>query len=94
MNEAETRAELIDPQLKASGWGVVAGTKVQREFVDFVLAKYIETGVGELDQEKLPHLLQLKYHALSDATALLGRTEKILSTFLEFQKHLYLWSVA
>lgn len=32
MNEAETRAELIDPQLKASGWGVVEGTKVQREY--------------------------------------------------------------
>ncbi|OIR23986.1 EcoAI/FtnUII family type I restriction enzme subunit R, partial [Bathymodiolus thermophilus thioautotrophic gill symbiont] len=31
MNEAETRAELIDPQLKASGWGVVEGSKVLRE---------------------------------------------------------------
>jgi type I restriction enzyme, R subunit len=61
----------------------------QREFIDFVLAKYIETGVGELDQEKLPHLLQLKYQALSDATAILGSTEQILSTFIEFQKHLY-----
>ena len=61
----------------------------QREFVEFVLAKYIESGVGELDQEKLPHLLQLKYHALSDATAHLGCTEKILSTFIAFQKHLY-----
>jgi hypothetical protein len=28
MNEAETRAELIDPKLKACGWGVVEGTKV------------------------------------------------------------------
>lgn len=25
MNEAETRAEHIDPELKAAGWGVVEG---------------------------------------------------------------------
>ncbi|MBI9036205.1 MAG: DEAD/DEAH box helicase family protein [Bacteroidales bacterium] len=31
MNEAETRAELIDPKLKACGWGVVEGSKVLRE---------------------------------------------------------------
>ena len=31
MNEAETRAELIDPKLKACGWGVVAGSKILRE---------------------------------------------------------------
>ena len=27
MNEAETRAELIDPALKAAGWGVVDGSR-------------------------------------------------------------------
>ena len=32
MNEAETRAEYIDPKLKASGWGEVDGSKVLREF--------------------------------------------------------------
>ena len=32
MNESETRAEYIDPMLKASGWGEVEGSKVQREF--------------------------------------------------------------
>lgn len=31
MNEAETRAELIDPKLKACGWGVVEGSKILRE---------------------------------------------------------------
>ncbi len=31
MNEAETRAELIDPALKAAGWGVVEGSRVRRE---------------------------------------------------------------
>lgn len=32
MNEAETRAELIDPKLRACGWGVVEGSKVLREY--------------------------------------------------------------
>ncbi len=32
MNEAETRAELIDPKLKACGWGVVEESKVLREY--------------------------------------------------------------
>lgn len=32
MNEAETRAELIDPALKAAGWGVVEGSRVRREY--------------------------------------------------------------
>jgi len=32
MNEVETRAELIDPALKARGWGEIADTKVFREF--------------------------------------------------------------
>jgi type I restriction enzyme R subunit len=64
MNEAETRAELIDPKLK-------------------------ETGVEELDQEKLPELLTLKYHALSDAAEILGGVENIRTTFIDFQKYLY-----
>jgi type I restriction enzyme R subunit len=31
MNEAETRAELIDPKLNAAGWGVVDSSKILRE---------------------------------------------------------------
>jgi type I restriction enzyme, R subunit len=31
MNEAETRAEHIDPALRAAGWGVVEGSRVLRE---------------------------------------------------------------
>ncbi len=33
MNEAETRAELIDPALKAVGWGVVEASRVRREVI-------------------------------------------------------------
>ena len=32
MNEAETRAELIDPALKAAGWGIVDRSRIAREF--------------------------------------------------------------
>lgn len=33
LNEAETRSELIDPALKAAGWGVVEGSRVRREVI-------------------------------------------------------------
>ncbi len=33
MNEAETRAELIDPALKAAGWGAVEGSRIRREVI-------------------------------------------------------------
>jgi type I restriction enzyme R subunit len=66
----------------------------QKEFLEFVLNKYIETGVEELDQEMLPHLLELKYHAISDASEKLGSFKSIRELFIEFQKHLYLQQTA
>lgn len=33
MNEAETRAELIDPALRAAGWGVVADSRMRMEMI-------------------------------------------------------------
>ena len=38
MNEAETRAELIDPKLKACGWGVVEGSRIP--ILDFYAGDY------------------------------------------------------
>src|SRR3989339_832476 len=61
----------------------------QKEFLEFVLSKYIETGVEELDQEKLPELLTLKYHALDDAKEMLGSVGNIRTIFIDFQKYLY-----
>ena len=62
----------------------------QKQFVEFVLSKYIETGVEELDREKLPDLLKLKYHALDDAQQVLGSVTAIKNMFVEFQKFLYI----
>ena len=66
----------------------------QKEFIEFVLSKYIETGVEELDQEKLPILLTNKYQSLEDAKDILGDVANISRLFIEFQQHLYRQKVA
>src|SRR5690554_183584 len=66
----------------------------QREFIAFVLSKYVDTGVDELDQEKLPILLTNKYQSLEDAKEILGDVANISKLFVEFQEHLYNQKVA
>lgn len=61
----------------------------QQEFIDFVLSRYIETGVDELDQDKLPILLTNKYESLEDARAALGDVSSIRNLFSDFQRYLY-----
>jgi len=61
----------------------------QQEFLDFVLNQYIKEGVSELDQSKLPQLLELKYHAVRDAVIELGNIPTIKQVFIEFQQYLY-----
>jgi type I restriction enzyme R subunit len=48
MNEAETRAELIDPALAAAGWGVIESSRTRRE----VIAPGRLTGSGKRSEAK------------------------------------------
>jgi type I restriction enzyme R subunit len=61
----------------------------QQAFLDFVLQHYVTVGVEELDQEKLTPLLRLKYHAITDAVADLGKPDEISRVFAGFQRYLY-----
>ena len=64
--------------------------KKQKEFIDFVLGKYIEVGVSELDEAKLPILLSSLYQSQADGIQKLGGdTAKIRNLFIEFQQYLY-----
>jgi hypothetical protein len=54
-----------------------------------VLSQYVKEDSNELPREKLPPLLRLKYHAISDAVADLGRPEEIGPMFSGFQNFLY-----
>ena len=61
----------------------------QKEFIDFVLSRYAEGGVEELDLDRLSSLIELKYNTIHDGLRVLGSVDKIKNTFIEFQKHLY-----
>ncbi|MDJ0728367.1 MAG: DEAD/DEAH box helicase family protein [Crocosphaera sp.] len=65
------------------------------DFFDLIIIdecshQYIREGVRELAQEKLPQLLELKYHSINDAINELGEVRQIREVFMNFQAFLYL----
>jgi type I restriction enzyme R subunit len=63
MNEADTRAEHIDPALRAAGWGVVAGSAIRRELP--IAPGRIE-GHGRRGKElKADYVLELQHTRLA-----------------------------
>lgn len=63
MNEADTRAELIDPKLKQAGWGDVAESRVQREYN--INAGEIRSGGIRTGQMKADYVLAYKNRKLA-----------------------------
>ena len=63
MNEAETRAEHIDPALAAAGWGVVEGSRIRREY-PITLGRL--EGFGKRAKGlKLDYVLEYRNHKLA-----------------------------
>ncbi len=62
MNETDTRAELIEPQLKASGWGV-GEARIQREF--YINAGEIKAGGIRDKQLKADYVLNYRNRKLA-----------------------------
>ena len=63
MNEADTRAELIDVQLRDAGWGVVAESRIQREYN--INAGEIRAGGIRSGQLKADYILSYKNRKLA-----------------------------
>jgi len=61
----------------------------QRDFIDFVLEKYVEVGIEELDDSKLKSLIENKYQSLPDGLSMLGSAGEVRQMFIEFQQYLY-----
>jgi type I restriction enzyme R subunit len=63
VNEADTRAELIDPKLKDAGWGDVAESRVQREYN--INAGEIRSGGIRTGQMKADYVLAYRNRKLA-----------------------------
>jgi type I restriction enzyme R subunit len=63
MNEDETRAELIDPKLKESGWGVIEGSKINRNFP--ITLGRIQTGNIRASPIRADYILSYKGRKLA-----------------------------
>ena len=66
----------------------------QQDFLNFVLDQYVKKGVGELSDDKLKPLIELKYNTIADAKKVLGSPLAIRETFVGFQKYLYEKAIA
>ena len=81
-----SRAERVETRKAA----VLDGYDAQLSaFLDFVLGQYVKQGVEELDQDKLPRLLELRYASVSEGTQTLGGVAKVREAFLKFQGGLF-----
>ena len=91
MNEADTRAELIDPALLAAGWGVIEGSRVRRETIALGRIQGGGRPVGdqELDPGKLGSLIRLKYDNAYEAERKVGPVGRIRDAFIDLQTGLY-----
>ena len=61
----------------------------QLTFINFILDQYVNLGFKELDNEKLPKLITLKYQSLNKAKEELGDVKDIRNLFIDFQQYLY-----
>jgi len=63
MNEAETRAEHIDPALKAAGWGVAEGSRILREYT--ITLGRLQVGGVRSKPDIADYVLVYKNHKLA-----------------------------
>ena len=73
------------------GKAVVTSTYEEKlsAFLEYVLGQYVETGVEDLDREKLSDYLTIKFGSQVAGVTELGGVEKVIDSYIGFQRHLY-----
>lgn len=86
---AETRTRMERANHAKPSIAEVFNDYKQREFIDFVLEKFVQDGAHELAEDKMSSLITLKYNTISDAAAEFGSVAGIRDVFIGFQRYLY-----
>jgi type I restriction enzyme R subunit len=82
--DRQKRAELLQQEARKTM------TRPQMEFVDFIMQLYVRNGFKELDMDKLPTLIQMKYNTPLDAIRQLGmQASQVRQLYLDLQRNLY-----
>ena len=82
--DRQRRAEILKAQAQK------AYSAAQQEFIDYVMDLYVRNGFKELGSDKLPTLIQMKYHSPIDAVRELKmQPEDIRKFYLGMQRDLY-----
>jgi type I restriction enzyme R subunit len=58
-------------------------------FLNFVLGQYVETGVEDLDRDKLSDYLTIRFGSPVEGANALGGIDKAIESYIGFQAHLY-----
>ena len=61
----------------------------QRQFIEYMINAYVQSGIDELRMDKLKTLLELKFGSVGEGITALGGVPSARQTFKDFQYHLY-----
>lgn len=61
----------------------------QKQFVEYIINAYVQSGIDELRMDKLKTLLELKFGSVGEGITALGGVPSARQTFKDFQYHLY-----
>lgn len=82
--DRQKRAEILEEQARQKF------TQEQQEFVQYIMQLYVRNGFKELESDKLPTLINMKYHSTTDAVRKLQmQPNQIRDFYLGMQQMLY-----
>lgn len=81
----------VNRSLRAQKANLYTGeqTPEQMAFIQYLVSVYVKAGIDELEEDRLPKLMQNKYGTIVEGISALGGIDGAKGTFFNFQRNLY-----